>query len=255
MIISLLEHPVFDKNKWASLRKGTIGGAPCPMELMKRLVVDIEISDITVGYGITEASSWITMTRPNDPIELRVTTIGLPLECNEVKIVDTSTGEDLPTEVQGEICTRGFLMKEYFKMPSATTAAIDKDGWFHTGDLGMMDTRGYVRITGRIKEVIIRDDTEILPVELEEIIYNLQNISEVQVFGFPHPDRGQEVAVWFRVKEGKKLSAQEVYNYLKKKTNITVDPRYIKTVQQFPMTRSGKVQKFKLAEMAEKEYT
>ena len=153
MIISLVEHPDFQKSRWASVYKGTIGGAPCPVELMKRLVEDIGVSDITVGYGITETSSWITMTNPNDPIKLRVSTIGIPLACNEVKIVDPATGEDLPPKTQGEICTKGFLMKGYYKMPGATTAAIDRDGWFHTGDFGYIDEKKHLIVIDRMADM------------------------------------------------------------------------------------------------------
>jgi fatty-acyl-CoA synthase len=254
MIISLLEHPGFQKREWRTVQKGTIGGAPCPMELMRRLVEDIGVSSITVGYGITETSSWITMTHPNDPIELRVSTIGMPLTCNEVKIVDPATGEDLPPETQGELCTKGFLMKAYYKMPGATAAAIDRNGWFHTGDLGKMDKKGYVKITGRLKDVIIREGVEIYPVEVEEIIYRLSEVSEVQVFGFPHPEKGQEVAAWVRVREGGQLSVDTLAEYVKGHMDARVAPGYFKIVSEFPMTRSGKVQKFRLADEAQKEY-
>jgi fatty-acyl-CoA synthase len=254
MLISLIEHPDFEKRKWKSLQKGTIGGAPCPMELMRRVVEDIGVRDITVGYGITETASWITMTRPQDPIELRVSTIGIPLECNEVGIVDPRTGENLPSNSQGEICTRGFLMKEYYRMPGATGAVIDRNGWFHTGDLGEMDEKGYVKVTGRLKDVIVRNGLEIYPVELEEIIYKLPEISEVQVFGFPHPERGQEVAAWVKLKEGSRLSVDKLSEYVKNHTEEATAPHFFEIVSEFPMTRSGKVQKFKLAELAKKAY-
>lgn len=253
MIISLLEHPEFDRSKWKSVRKGTIGGAPCPIDLMRRLVEEIGISNITVGYGITETSSWITMTKPSDPIELRVSTIGMPLDCNEVKIVDPATGEDIPSKKQGEICVKGFLMKEYYKMPGATAAAIDREEWFHTGDLGEMDENSYVKITGRLKDVILRDGVEINPVELEEIIYRLPDVSEAQVFGFLHPKKGQEVAAWVRLKQGSQLSADDISEYVMDNVDVTLMPQYYKIVSDFPMTRSGKVQKFKMAEMAQKE--
>ncbi|MBW2095027.1 MAG: AMP-binding protein [Deltaproteobacteria bacterium] len=254
MVISLLEHPAFEKRDWQSLRKGIIGGAPCPMELMKRLVEDTGVTHITVGYGITETSSWITMTHPEDPIDLRVSTIGKPLACNEVKIVHPATGENLPPKNQGEICTKGFLMKEYYKMPGATNAAVDREGWFHTGDLGEMDENGYVRITGRLKDVIIRDGTEIYPVELEEVIYQLPDVTEVQVFGFPDAKRGQEIAAWIKLKQGSRLSIAEISAHVQKNVDPALAPRFYKIVTDFPTTRSGKVQKFKLAEMAAREY-
>ena len=255
MLISLVDHPAFQKKEWGSLKKGIIGGAPCPLELMRRIVEDIGVSNITVAYGITEASSWITMTHPDDPIDLRVSTIGTSLPCNEVKIVDPATGKALPPNQPGELCTRGFLMKEYYKRPAATTAAIDRNMWFHTGDLGLMDEQGYVRITGRLKDVIVRDGIEIYPVEVEEAIYMLTEVSEVQVFGFPDPKRGQEVAAWIKLKEGCHLPLDSICAHVQ--TEITAEkvPKYYKIVSGFPMTGSGKVQKFKMAQIAEKEYS
>lgn len=254
MLISLLDQPGFEGKDWATVKRGIIGGAPCPIELMRRIVTGIGVSDITVAWGITETASWITMTRPDDPIELRVATIGTPLKCSEVKIVDPKTGLELAAEQQGELCTRGYLMKSYYRMPGATAAAIDRDGWFHTGDLGTMDKSGYVRITGRLKDVIVRDGLDIYPVELEEIIYELPQVSEAQVFGFKHPTRGQEMAAWIKVKEGADLSLTTVANHLRQQLPPQLQPRHFKIVNSFPMTGSGKVQKFKLAEMAAKEY-
>lgn len=254
MLIALLDHPEFKAKRWASVMRGTVGGAPCPMELMKRLVEEIGVSDITVGYGITEAASWLTMTHPDDPLDLRVGTIGTPLGCSEVKIVDPATQDVLGPDVQGELCTRGFLMKEYYKMPAATAAAIDRDGWLHTGDLGQMDDAGYVRITGRLKDVILRAGVEIYPVEVEEILYGHPEVSEVQVFGFPHPEKGQEVAAWVRLKGGSDLRPEDLSQYARTCLDPAVCPEYFKVVPDFPMTRSGKVQKFKLSEMAAQEY-
>jgi fatty-acyl-CoA synthase len=254
MIISLLDHPAFEKNSWRSVRKGIIGGAPCPIDLMRRLVEDIGVSDITVGYGITETSSWITMTRPQDPTDLRVSTIGKSLECNEIRVVDPATGEVLARKTQGEICTRGFLMKGYYRMPGATSAAVDREGWFHTGDLGEMDENGYVRITGRLKDVIVRGGIEIFPLEVEEVIYQMPDVSEVQVFGFPHRKTGQEVAAWVKLKQDSPLSSDEISAYVEKNVDSASAPHFYKIVSSFPTTRSGKVQKFRLAEMAAEEY-
>jgi fatty-acyl-CoA synthase len=254
MIIALLEHPEFRKKRWGTVVKGTLGGAPCPMELMKRLVQDVGVTDITVGYGITEASSWITMTHPQDPLERRVSTIGTPLECNHVKIVNPATGADLPSNRQGELCIKGLLMKGYYKRPAATAAAIDRQGWFHTGDLGEMDEKGYVKITGRLKDVIIRDGVAIHPADLEEILYGIPEVSQVQVFGFPHPEKGQEVAAWVKLKDGTRLSLDDLRRYANRKIDKRKVPRYFKFVSNFPMTRSGKTQKSKLSEMAAKEY-
>jgi len=208
-----------------------------------------------VAWGITEASSWITMTLPHDPIERRVATIGKPLPCCEVKIVDPKTGEALPANRQGELCTRGYLMREYFKMPAATAAAVDREGWFHTGDLGEMDPDGYVKITGRLKDVIAREGLDIYPLEVEEIIYRLADVSEVQVFGFQHPHRGLEVAAWIKLKAGGRLSIEEVAACVAQHLPAEKRPRYYKFVAGFPMTGSGKIQKYKLAEMAQREYS
>ncbi len=253
MFIALLEHHAFSKNRWDTVRTGIVGGAPCPMELMKRLVEEIGVSDLTVAYGITETSSWITMTHPDDPLSLRVGTIGTPLPCNEVKIVDPRTGEDLAPHTQGELCTRGFLMKEYYRMPGATAAAVDRDGWFHSGDLGEVDENGYFKITGRLKDVIVRDNIEIYPVEVEEYLYQHPDVSEVQVFGVPHPEKGQEVVAWVKLKENTQLDEQDLATFSNAHVTEGMRPRYFKIVKDFPMTRSGKVQKFVLTELAEKE--
>lgn len=254
MIIALLDHPEFKKKRWASVKKGIIGGAPCPRELMKRIVQDVGVSNITVGYGITETSSWITMTHPHDSLELRVSTIGTPLEVNQVKIVNPATGRAVQPNTQGELCVKGLLMKGYYKMPAATASAVDKQGWFHSGDLGQIDEKGYVRITGRLKDVILRAGVPIHPSEVEEILYSLPEVSEVQVFGFPHEELGQQVAAWIKLKKGARLTMEDLIRYANRKIDRANVPRYFKFVKEFPTTRSGKIQKFKLAEMAAKEY-
>jgi fatty-acyl-CoA synthase len=254
MIIALLDHPEFKSKRWSSVKKGIIGGAPCPMELMKRIVRGEGVSDLVVGYGITEASSWITMTHPEDPLERRASTIGTALEGNQVKIVNPATGRAVPPNTQGELCVKGLLMKGYYKMPAATASAVDKQGWFHSGDLGEVDERGYVKITGRLKDVIMRSGVPINPAEVEEILYSLPEVSEVQVFGFPHDNLGQEVAAWIKLKKGAKLTHEDLVRFVKRKIDEIKAPHYFKFVKEFPMTRSGKVQKFKLAEMAKKEH-
>ncbi len=254
MLITLVDHPQFVKQHWATLSKGIIGGAPCPMGLMQRIVEEIGVADITVAYGITETSSWITMTHPDDTLERRVSTIGTALACNEVKIVDTKSGRTLGPDRQGELCTRGLLMKGYYKMPAATAAAIDRDHWFHSGDLGVMDENGYVRITGRLKDVIVRNGAEIYPVEIEEVIYLLSEVSEVQVFGFPDQDKGQEIAAWIKLKEDSDLALNSVAAHVEARLPVEKHPRHYTIVTEFPMTGSGKVQKFKMAEIATQTY-
>jgi fatty-acyl-CoA synthase len=253
MIIALLDHPRFRLKKWRTVTRGILGGAPCPMDLMKRLVTDVGVRDLCVAYGITETASWITMTHPADPLELRVSTIGTPLPVNEVRIADPATGDPLPAESQGELCVRGFLMKEYYRMPAATSAAVDGEGWFHSGDLGEMDEKGYVKITGRLKDVIERDGVLVHPTELEEILYGLPGVSEAQVFGFSHPDRGQEIAAWVRPLQGTDLTVSQIREFMEAKVDPDKRPGHYKLVDGFPTTRSGKVQKFKLAEMARQE--
>ncbi len=254
MFAALIDNPYSTKRAWRSVTKGTIGGAPCPVELMKRLVNDLGIKGLVSAYGITEASSWITMTDPQDSIERRVSTIGKALPCCKVKIVDPRSGDELPAGKQGEICTTGFLMKGYHRMPFATNAAIDREGWFHTGDLGEIDAMGYVKITGRLKDVITRKGIEIIPVEIEEIFYGLGQISEVQVFGFPDPEAGQEVAAWVKLREGAELSLEELCEFARERIQAEKRPHYLKIVSGFPTTKSGKVQKFRLSEMAAAEY-
>jgi fatty-acyl-CoA synthase len=254
MIIALLDHAQFKRRDWTLVKKGIIGGAPCPMELMRRIVMDVGVSGITVAWGITEASSWITMTLPEDPIERRAGTIGRPLACCEVKIIDPHSGETLPPLSQGELCTRGFLMTEYFNMPAATAAAVDRDGWFHTGDLGEMDAEGYLKITGRLKDVILRAGCEIQPVDVEEVIYRLPEVSEVQVFGFPDPQKGQEAAAWIKLREDARIPIEAVAAHVAEHLPAALCPGRYKFVAGFPMTGSGKIQKYKLAEMAQKEY-
>ncbi len=249
MILRLMEHESFDPRKWSTLKKGIVGGAPCPVELMKRLVNDLKIEGIVVGYGITEACSWVTMTRPWDPIDMRVKSAGVALECCEVMIVDPSTGEALGPGQRGEVCTRGFLMKGYHRLPAATASAIDKEGWFHTGDMGWMDERGYLFITGRMKDIIIRDNIEISPVELEEYLYQLDFVQEAQVVGVPHPEKGQEIAIFIKPAPDKQVDFERIKNYLQEKAGVITNPAFYRCLNSFPTTRSGKIQKYKLAQL------
>jgi fatty-acyl-CoA synthase len=254
MMAGLLEHPLFSKKRWQGVTKGIVGGAASPPEFMKKLIRDVGVSGITIGYGITEASSWITMTHPGDPLAKRISTMGKPLECNQVKIVHHATGEDLPNNTQGELCAKGLLMKGYHKMPEATAKAFDRQGWFHSGDLGEIDEDGYVRITGRIKDLVLMDGVEIHPSEVEEIIVAMPDVLEVQVFGFTHPRRGREMAAWIKLKPGSGLQEDDVIRFLRKKIEESKIPKFVKFVSEYPMTRTGKVQKRKLKEMAEREY-
>lgn len=249
MFLALLEAPAFRDFQQGCLRTGIVGGAPCPLALMRRIVDEMGVRELAIAYGITEASSWVTQTLPNDPLELRVSTIGQALPHCEVKIVDPQSGEDLPDGIPGEICTRGLLMKGYFENPEATSRVIDLEGWYHTGDLGTRDPQGYFRITGRLKEVIVKAGRELLPTEIEEGIYRLPGVAMVQAFGVPDPDQGERVAVWVKVKEGSALTEEAIHSHCREHLSETLQPDHIRLVDDFPMTRSGKMQKFKMREM------
>ncbi len=252
--LSLMEHPKSRATDFRSLRTGIMGGAQCPIEVMKKVVEEMRVKEIVIGYGLTESSSWITMTCPEDPLELRVSTIGKALPGVEIKIVDPLTGEEVSRGVTGEICARGFNMKGYYKMPVATAHAIDPSGWLHTGDLGYLDEKGYLRITGRVKEVINKGGEVIYPSEIEEVLFSHPKISNVQVFGVPDKLFGEELAAWIKVKEGEEVNEKEIVNFCKEKLPPSHIPRYFKFVKEFPMTPLGKIQKFKMREMAIKEY-
>jgi len=252
--IAMMEDPQYQTFNLESLRTGIMGGAQCPMEVMKRVVEEMGAREIVIGYGQTESSSWVTETRPDDSLELRVSTVGKSLPNVEVKIIDTATGGEMLRGSVGEICARGLNMKGYYKMPAATANAIDSEGWLHTGDLGTMDKEGYVRMSGRLKEVINKAGESIYPSEIEEVLFSHPKIINVQVFGVPDKKMGEEVAVWIKLEEGATTTENEILQYLIEKFPPSQHPRYLKFVQEFPMTPLGKVQKFKMREMAIKEY-
>jgi fatty-acyl-CoA synthase len=254
MFIAELEHPAFRKYDLTSLRSGIMAGSPCPIEVMKRVIRDMHAGEITIAYGQTEASPVITQTRTDDPIELRVSTVGRALPDVEVKIVDIETGILLPPGKQGELCCRGYLvMKGYYKMPEETARAIDADGWLHTGDLAVMDENGYCKITGRIKNMIIRGGENIYPREIEEFLYTHPKVSDVQVYGVPDKKFGEQVMAAVKLKDGVSCSEEEVTAFCKGRIANYKIPKYVKFVDEYPMTASGKIQKFKLREMAIRE--
>lgn len=252
--ITLMEDSEYDPMKIRSLRTGIMGGAQCPMEVMKKVVDNMGVREIIIGYGQTEASSWITTTRPDDRLELRVSTVGKPLPHLELKLIDPQTGQEVSSGGSGEICARGFNMKGYYKMPSATANTIDSEGWLHTGDLGTMDREGYLRTTGRLKEIITKGKETIYPTEIEEVLYSHPKISNVQVFGVPDKDLGEEVAAWIKLEEGISITEGEILRYCEGRLPDSHMPRYLKFVQEFPTTPLGKVQKFKMRESAIQEY-
>ncbi len=254
MFIAELEHPEFSTFDLTTLRTGIMAGSNCPIEVMKKVNSDMHASEITIAYGQTESSPVITQTRTDDAIELRVATVGRSLPDVEVKIVDIETGETLPPGKQGELCTRGYhVMKGYYKMPDETARAIDSENWLHTGDLAIMDDHGYCKITGRIKNMIIRGGENIYPREIEEFLYTHPKVSDIQVYGVPDKKYGEQVMAAIILKKGMTMSEEEVREFCKGKIANYKIPKYVKFVDSYPMTASGKIQKFKMREMAIKE--
>ncbi|MBF0550686.1 MAG: AMP-binding protein [Deltaproteobacteria bacterium] len=249
MIVALMNEPDFTGYDLTALRTGAVGGAPCPLELMKKIVHDLGVKEITLGYGLTEASSWIAMTHPDDPLDLRVATVGTPLPGCEIKAIDPVTDQAVPRGIPGEICTRGSVMLGYYKSPQLTAQVVDEDGWYHTGDLGVIDDRGYIRITGRIKDVVVKDGREIYPTDIENVLYRLPQVAEAQVFGVPHPVRGMLLSVWIKPKPGNVITIEGTLNFLRSELGEEHLPDLIKVVTSFPATRSGKIQKFRMIEM------
>ena len=250
MFITELNHPMFDLFDMSSLRTGIMAGALCPIELMRQ-VNEKMFMDITSVYGLTETSPGMTQTRIEDSFEIRCTTVGSSFEFTEVAVIDPVTGEICQDGVQGEMCCRGYnVMKGYYKNPQATSEVIDKNGFLHSGDLGIKDANGNYRITGRIKDMIIRGGENISPREIEEFIYKIPGVKDVQVVAISSPRYGEDVASFIIQHEGANLLQEDVKNYCKNQIARYKIPRYIFFVDSFPLTGSGKIQKFKLREMA-----
>lgn len=251
MYIAMLEHPDFGKFDFSSLRTGIMSGSPCPIKVMEAVVEKMNMKDITIPYGQTEASPVCTQTRIGDSLELRVSTVGRSLPFIECKIVDPETNQDLPDGVPGEFVARGYnVMKGYYKMPEATAQAIDADGWLHTGDLATRDENGYYKITGRIKDMIIRGGENIYPKEIEEFLYTLPEIKDVQVIGVPSKVYGEEIMACVILKEGCSLTEEQVKAAVKANMARHKTPKFVGFLESFPMTASGKIQKYKMRENA-----
>jgi fatty-acyl-CoA synthase len=254
MFIAMLEHEDYPRRNLSSLRTGIMAGAPCPIELMKRVTQEMGAREITIGYGQTEASPLITQTRTNDPIELRVGTVGRPIPGFEAKIVAVDTGQDLGDGHAGEFCGRGHgVMIGYYNMPEKTAEAIDADGWLHTGDLGLREPNGYYRITGRLRDMIIRGGENIYPREIEERLYEHPAVLEVQVVGIPDHRMGEELLAWVKLKQGQHATEDELREFCRQSLAHFKAPRYWKFVDSFPTTVTGKVQKYKIREQAIEE--
>ena len=247
MFISLLEHPDFAKTDFSYMRTGIMAGSPCPISAMRDVVEKMHMTEITIVYGQTEAAPGCTMSSTDDSIETRVTTVGRPLPEVECRIVNPETGEECPDEVTGEFLARGYnLMKGYYKMPEATAEAIDEDGWLHTGDLACRTKEGNFRITGRLKDMIIRGGENIYPKEIEEFIYTHPLVSDVQVIGVPDEQYGEEIMACIILKEGASMTADEMKAYIAANMARHKVPKYIDFVDAFPMNAAGKILKYKM---------
>jgi fatty-acyl-CoA synthase len=253
MFIAMLEHPRFAEFDFTSLRTGIMAGSTCPIELMKRVIGEMNISEITICYGMTETSPVSFQSSIDDPLERRVSTVGRIHPHLEVKIVDVD-GHIVPRGQTGELCTRGYsVMLGYWNLPNETAAVVDSGGWMHSGDLATIDEEGYCNIVGRIKDMVIRGGENIYPRELEEFLYRHPKIREVQVFGVADPKYGEELCAWIMVHEGEILTAEEVRKFCEGQIAHQKIPRYVRFVDSFPMTVTGKLQKFRMRRAMEEE--
>ena len=253
MYIAILEHRDFKKYDYSTLRTGLMSGSPCPVKVMRQVVEEMNMSEITIAYGQTEASPVCTQTTVDDPLEIRVSTVGKTLPCMETKIWCPETKKTLGPGKQGEFCVRGYnVMKGYYKMDGATKEAIDGDGWLHTGDLATVDENGYYKITGRIKDMIIRGGENIYPKEVEEFLYTHAKIRDVQAVGVPSEVYGEELAAFIILKPNQTMTEKEVKDFVGHNMARYKVPAYVFFVNEFPMTASGKIMKYKLREQAAK---
>ena len=247
MFIAELALPDFASYDLSSLRTGIMAGSPCPVEVMKRVVSEMHMSEVTICYGMTETSPVSAQTRADDDMERRVSTVGRVHPHVEVKIVDPETGLTVPRGVTGEMCTRGYsVMLGYWDDPEQTSAAIDQARWMHTGDLAVMDEAGYLNIVGRIKDMIIRGGENVYPREIEEFLYSHPAVEDVQVIGVPDARYGEEICAWVKLRPGQQLTEQELREFCTGQIAHFKIPRYLRITAEFPMTVTGKVQKFKM---------
>jgi fatty-acyl-CoA synthase len=251
MFIAELTHPMFNMFDMSSLRTGIMAGSPCPEPVMKQVMEKMHCSEITIVYGLTEASPGITQTRTDDPVRVRIGTVGKPFDGVEVKIINPETGAELPIETPGELCSRGYnTMKGYYKLPEQTAEAISPDGWLRTGDQAVQDNEGFIRITGRLKDVIIRGGENIYPKEVEDFLREIPQIRDVQIVAVPSEKYGEEAAAFIQLQDRTDLEASSIQDYCRGKIARYKIPKYIFFTDSYPMTASGKIQKFKLREQA-----
>jgi fatty-acyl-CoA synthase len=251
MFIGELDHPEFSRFDLSSLRTGIMAGSPCPIEVMKRVQKEMHMTEVTIAYGMTETSPVSTQSHTDDPLEKRVSTVGSAHPHIEIKIVDPETGRVVPRGAPGEFCTRGYsVMLGYWSDDAATHAAIDAARWMHTGDLALMDDDCYLKIVGRIKDMVIRGGENVYPREVEEFLYSHPSVSDVQVIGVPDEKYGEEIMAWVKLRAGALVNGDELREFCRGKIASYKIPRYWKFVDAFPMTVTGKVQKFKMREAA-----
>jgi fatty-acyl-CoA synthase len=251
MFIAELNHPMFDLFDLSSLRTGIMAGALCPIETMNQVMTKMHMKDVIIVYGLTESSPGMTATRTHNSAEVRATTVGFEFPNVEVKIVDHETGAICLPGQQGEICCRGYnVMKGYYKNREATEKAIDDEGWLHSGDLAVKTDDGFYKITGRIKDMIIRGGENIYPREIENFLYQITQIETVEIAGVPSPKYGETVGAFVKVKSGQKLAEEEIVDFCRGNISWFKIPKYIFFVDDFPMTASGKIQKYKLSQLA-----
>ncbi len=251
MFIAQLSEDSFPHYDLNSLRTGIMAGSPCPIEVMRQTMSEMNMSQVTIAYGMTETSPVSMQTATDDPVDKRVSTVGRVQPHIEVKVIDPETGEIVPRGTPGEFCTRGYsVMLGYWEEPERTAESIDADGWMHSGDTAVMDDEGYVNIVGRIKDMVIRGGENVYPREIEEFLYGHPKIQDVQVIGVPDEKYGEEIMAWVQVAEGESLDVGEVRDFCRDKIAHYKIPRYVQVTDEFPMTVTGKIQKFKLREQA-----
>src|SRR5450759_126398 len=251
MFIAELAHPMFDMFDLTSLRTGIMAGSPCPIETMKQVMSKMHAEQITIAYGLTETSPVFTQTTTDDTLERKCETVGRKHDAVEVRVIDPETGQDCLPNVPGELCCRGYnVMKGYYKMPEATEKAIDADGYLHSGDIGTVDEDGYYRITGRIKDMIIRGGENIYPREIEEFLYTMPGVEDAQVVGIPDAKYGEVVGAFIRKRAGADITESDVQEYARARMARYKAPKHVFFIDEFPMTASGKIQKYKLRDMA-----
>ncbi|HEY6409901.1 MAG TPA: AMP-binding protein, partial [Ktedonobacteraceae bacterium] len=249
-LIAMLQHPEFEQHKSTTLKVVLSGGAPVPVAVMEQVKERMN-ADVAITFGQTESTGGVTYTPPGDSFERKSATVGIPHPHLDVKIINATSGEVVPCGERGEFCCRGFaVMAGYYNMPEKTAAAIDEEGWLHTGDLATMDVQGYVNIVGRLKEMVIRGGENIFPREIEDLLIRYPKVADAQVLGVPDAFFGEELLAVVLPKEGEEITEQELRDFCKERISHQKIPRYIQFVNAYPMTASGKVQKFVLRESA-----